>query len=107
MPQTPERKREYQRQRRQTKTVETGTNDTSEAALGQDFGGEHYWGAVSKAPEGKRICTAFEFQGRMIGGCGEIRDWPFRSEPSLAMAIIDSDHFREIQSKMPVTPGRR
>lgn len=120
MPLTGDAKRNYQRQkmaaRRAAKTGETGetipTNDTS---VGTDFGGEHYWGAVSQAPEGMRICTAFEFYGpgRWIGGCGMIVPWEGKplptnvnGEPDVAVAIIDSAYFKEIQSKMPVTKAR-
>lgn len=129
MPLTGDAKRNYQRQKmseRRAKT-ETGSSpitpeviDVARAAkatnvtsVGTDFGGEHYWGAVSKAPEGMRICTAFQFGTRMIGGCGKIVPWEGKpiptnvnSEPELAQAIIDSPFFKEIQSKMPLTKTR-
>jgi hypothetical protein len=83
---------------------------------GTDRGNSHYWGWVSKAPEGARICLEFEWTpglGNWIGGCGMIKAWEGKEfstsltgEPELATAIIDSPHFKHIQSAMPVTKTR-
>jgi hypothetical protein len=84
---------------------------------GVDLGGAHYWGAVSQAPPDARICTAWEWtpgQGNWTGGCGMIVAWekgvelPIRLDgaPDLAKVIIDSPHFKHIQSAMPVTKTR-
>lgn len=111
MPLDKDQMREYQRKRRAKGDSPLGTradrakNVTHSGSEGTDFGGEHYWGAVSQAPEGKRICTAFEFQGHMIGGCGKVVERLIH-EPTLAQAIIDSPHYKSIQSKMPLTKTR-
>lgn len=133
MPQTPQRKAEYQRQRRVGKTAKPPTNKTSEGTSsgafrphrdgagrmvlkpgGNDLGREHYWGWVSHAEEGTRICEAFEFgPGHWIGGCGMVVKWEGKplstnlgSEPDLSMAIVNSPQSKEIQSAMPVTKTR-
>lgn len=102
MPQSPERKREYNRARQRQLRQ---TNESSDA------GGEHYW--LRKAGEDFAVCTEFEFQGRLIGGCGEKRKYEGKllstrldGGPDLGIAIADSPHYKEVQQKMPVTKGR-
>lgn len=111
MPLTGKAKADYQRELMKKRRVKP-TNDTSEGTSGGDVppGHEHYW--LRRAGDDFAVCTEFETQGRVVGGCGQKRKYqgkllPTSDEhPDLAAAIIDSDRFKEIQSKMPVTKGR-
>lgn len=111
MPLTGDAKREYQRTKMRERRAKTKTGEThgdSEGASGEvDPGHEHYW--LRKLGEETAVCTEFEFQGRMIGGCGQTQPYEGKllGEPTLAQAIIESDHYKEIQQKMPVTKDRR
>lgn len=109
MPQSAERKAEYQRQRRKTETGSGRTDIAKAAALADDSGHEHYW----LRRDDQVVCTAFEMQRRQIGGCGETRKWDGKlisprpdGSPELAVAIIDSPYYKKIQAAMPVTKAR-
>lgn len=74
---------------------------------------EHYWGWVSKAEDGTRVCLEFEYQGRMIGGCGQVMAWEGKplntftdGLPDSAHLIRDSETAPAIQKRMPVTAKR-
>jgi hypothetical protein len=118
---SPEAKREYQKtlmRKRRGQAPAQETNSISEEGMAvpnlkTDLGGEHYWGWISHAPDGMRICEAFEFGSRWIGGCGQVVPWEGKPLPTkvdgsqeLAPAIIDSPYFKEIQSAMPLSPRR-
>lgn len=120
MPLTGKAKADYQRELMKKRRVKP-TNDTSEGPPGVIVppgttrgqvapGHEHYW--LRRAGDDVAVCTAFEMQGRIVGGCGQSRKYegkllPTSDEhPDLATAIIDSPHYKEIQGKMPVTKGR-
>lgn len=78
-------------------------------AIGDDLGGEHYWGSLSAAPNAdSRVCTVFDFAGKFIGGCGMIKAWEGKllDGQTFSQIIADSPHAKEIQQKMPVTKGR-
>lgn len=126
MPQTPNRKLAYNRdrlrQQRQTETAKSPTHGSSEVpyrdqfgdqvlarAIHEDQGNEHYWGWVSLSAPDTRTCIAFEFTpGRVIGGCGMVKAWEGKllDGSTLAQVIADSPDFKEIRDKMPVTAKR-
>lgn len=138
MPRDPERRRAQQRElmakRRAASKTETGQTHTDSEGTsggvfrpfrdeagrmvlkpgGKDLGGEHYWGWISHAEEGTRICEAFEFgAGHWIGGCGMVVKWEGKAlstrldgADDLGKVIMDSPHGKRIQSAMPVTKGR-
>lgn len=132
MPLTGDAKREYQRKKMAERRAKTGTNETAktngtsdrkapyrdehgdlvlELPTRADHNATHYWGWISKARDGTRVCAEFEFApGYLIGGCGMVKAWEGKlldGGTDLAKVIADSQYFKEIQSKMPVTKDRR
>ena len=115
MPLTGKAKAEYQRKLmrdRRSGEAGPGRTDIAKAAALADVppGHEHYW--LRRAGDEHAVCVRFEMQGRIIGGCGEKREYKgklvpsFDDHPELAVVIIDSDHYKEIQAAMPVTKTR-
>jgi len=101
MPLDKEAMREYQRKRR---AKARGVPD-EEPVTGEYH--EHYW---RRAPgDDFATCTEFEFQRKLIGGCGEVQKYEGKllstGAPDLALAIIDSPYFKEIFGRLPVKSG--